>query len=72
MEVFALPALGDGWCFPGSFPLASEIMLLVQLPVCSLWCIGFAVGVDLILGGAPLVGIARSTHHVSNVAYRAA
>jgi uncharacterized membrane protein HdeD (DUF308 family) len=40
-------------------------MLLVQMPVSSVWFIGFAVGLDLIFYGASLVGFATALHKVT-------
>jgi uncharacterized membrane protein HdeD (DUF308 family) len=36
------------------------VMLLTQLPVSSIWFIGFAIGVDLIVDGASLIGFATA------------
>jgi len=52
-----------GWSlFSGLVSLALGIMLLVQMPVASIWFIGFAIGVDLIFEGASLVGFATAIH----------
>jgi uncharacterized membrane protein HdeD (DUF308 family) len=62
-----------GWLvFSGIVSVGLGITLLAQLPASSLWFIGFAIGVDLILEGASLVGLATTIHNVSNIAYRAA
>jgi uncharacterized membrane protein HdeD (DUF308 family) len=52
-----------GWSvFSGLVSLVLGIMLLVQMPVSSIWFIGFAIGVDLIVDGASLVGFATAIH----------
>lgn len=52
-----------GWSvFSGIVSLVLGIMLLVQMPVSSIWFIGFAIGVDLFVDGASLVGFATSIH----------
>jgi uncharacterized membrane protein HdeD (DUF308 family) len=52
-----------GWfLFSGIVSVALGIMLLVQLPISSIWFIGFAIGVDLVLDGASLVGFATAIH----------
>jgi uncharacterized membrane protein HdeD (DUF308 family) len=52
-----------GWAFfSGIVSLALGIILLVQMPVSSIWFIGFAIGVDLIVDGAALVGFATAIH----------
>lgn len=45
-----------------------EIMLLVQMPVSSVWFIGFAIGVDLIVDGALLIGFATALQSLPYVA----
>jgi len=58
-----------GWSvFSGVVSLALGIMLLVQLPVSSVWFIGFAIGVDLIFDGASLMAFATSVHSLTKVA----
>lgn len=50
---------GWGWAvFSGVVSLALGVVLLAQLPVSSVWFIGFAVGIDMILEGASLIGVA--------------
>jgi uncharacterized membrane protein HdeD (DUF308 family) len=44
------------------------IMLLIQMPVSSVWFIGFAIGVDLIVDGASLIGFATALHSLPYVA----
>ncbi len=61
-----------GWSvFSGLVSLVLGIMLLVQMPVSSLWFIGFAIGVDLIFDGASLVGFASAIHSLPNFAAEA-
>jgi uncharacterized membrane protein HdeD (DUF308 family) len=53
-----------GWAFAsGVISVVLGIMLLAQMPVSSIWFIGFAIGVDLIFEGAALVGLATAVHH---------
>jgi len=50
-----------GWSvFSGLVSLVLGVMLLTQLPVSSIWFIGFAIGVDLIVDGASLIGFATA------------
>jgi uncharacterized membrane protein HdeD (DUF308 family) len=52
-----------GWSvFSGVISLVLGVMLLTQLPVSSIWFIGFAIGVDLIFDGVSLVGFATAIH----------
>jgi len=52
-----------GWAlFSGLVSVALGITLLVQMPVSSIWFIGFAIGVDLIFDGASFVGFATAFH----------
>jgi uncharacterized membrane protein HdeD (DUF308 family) len=52
-----------GWAtFSGVVSLVLGIMLLVQMPVSSVWFIGFAIGVDMIFDGASLIGFATAIH----------
>jgi uncharacterized membrane protein HdeD (DUF308 family) len=58
-----------GWsAFSGVVSLALGIMLLAQMPVSSVWFIGFAIGVDLICDGASLIGFATAIHSLPEVA----
>lgn len=58
-----------GWAaFSGFISLALGIMLLAQMPVSSLWFIGFAIGVDLIFDGAALISSATALHHLPDLA----
>ena len=55
-----------GWSvFSGIVSLGLGIMLLAQMPVSSVWFIGFAIGVDLIFDGASLIGFATSVHSLT-------
>jgi uncharacterized membrane protein HdeD (DUF308 family) len=50
-----------GWSvFSGLVSLVLGIMLIAQMPVSSVWFIGFAIGVDLIVDGASLIGFATA------------
>ena len=50
-----------GWSvFSGLVSVVLGIILLVQMPVSSIWFIGFAIGVDLLADGASLVGFAMA------------
>ena len=52
-----------GWSvFSGLVSLVLGVMLLTQLPVSSIWFIGFAIGVDLIVDGASLIALATAIH----------
>ena len=58
-----------GWSvFSGLVSVALGIMLLAQLPVSSVWFIGFAIGVDLICDGASLVALSTSLHSLPDLA----
>ncbi|MGD0468397.1 MAG: HdeD family acid-resistance protein [Terriglobales bacterium] len=58
-----------GWSvFSGIVSLVLGIMLLAQMPVSSVWFIGFAIGVDLICDGASLIGLATAVHSLPDVA----
>lgn len=62
-----------GWSvFSGIVSLALGIMLLAQMPTSSLWFIGFAIGVDMIVDGASLVGFATAIHGLPSVPVRRA
>jgi len=54
-----------GWAvFSGIVSLVLGVMLLVQMPVSSIWFIGFAIGVDLIFDGASLIGFGTAIRQV--------
>jgi len=58
-----------GWSvFSGIVSLVLGIMLLAQMPVSSVWFIGFAIGVDLIFDGTSLIGFATAIHSLPDVA----
>ena len=58
-----------GWSvFSGIVSLVLGIMLLAQMPVSSVWFIGFAIGVDLICDGASLIGFATAIHSLPSLA----
>ena len=57
-----------GWTvFSGLLSLALGIMLLAQMPVSSVWFIGFAIGLDLIFDGASLISFAMALHSVTDL-----
>lgn len=52
-----------GWAFfSGIVSFTLGILLLVMLPVSSIWFIGFALGVDMILDGTALIAFANAVH----------
>jgi uncharacterized membrane protein HdeD (DUF308 family) len=52
-----------GWAvFSGIVSVVLGVVLLVQMPVSSIWFIGFAIGVDLIFDGASLIGFGTAIH----------
>jgi uncharacterized membrane protein HdeD (DUF308 family) len=54
-----------GWAvFSGVVSVALGVILLAQMPLSSIWFIGFAIGVDLIFDGASLVGFGTAIHQV--------
>ncbi len=54
-----------GWAvFSGIVSVALGVMLLAQMPLSSIWFIGFAIGVDLIFDGASLVGFGTAIHQI--------
>ena len=60
---------GWGWSvFSGILSLLLGIMLLAQMPLSSVWFIGFAIGVDLIFDGVSLIGLAKGLHGSPTVA----
>src|SRR5580704_2831933 len=55
-----------GWSvFSGLVSVGLGVMLLAQMPVSSIWFIGFAIGVDLIVDGASLIGFATAINTLS-------
>jgi len=63
-----------GWSvLSGIVSLVLGVMLLSQMPVSSIWFIGFAIGIDLIVEGASLMGLATAIHSLPQpAAYKAA
>jgi uncharacterized membrane protein HdeD (DUF308 family) len=63
-----------GWAvFSGVVSILLGAMLLAQMPAASIWFIGFAIGVDLIIDGISLVGFATAIHGLPSLpVYRAA
>ncbi len=58
-----------GWAaLSGVVSLTLGIMLLAQMPVSSLWFVGFAIGVDLIFDGASLISFSTALHGATKVA----
>ena len=57
-----------GWTvFSGVVAVVLGIMLMSQLPVSSVWFIGFAIGVDMVLDGIALIGFATAIHKLPEV-----
>ncbi|SPE17609.1 conserved membrane hypothetical protein [Candidatus Sulfotelmatomonas gaucii] len=55
-----------GWAvFSGIVSLGLGIMLLAQMPISSVWFIGFAIGVDLIFDGASMISSATALHKLT-------
>ena len=63
-----------GWSvFSGVVAVLLGIMLLAQMPLSSIWFIGFAIGVDLIVDGLAVIGFATAIHaSPEGTVYRAA
>jgi len=58
-----------GWSvFSGIVSAALGIMLISEMPVSSVWFIGFAIGVDLIVDGSSLVAFATAIHSLPGLA----
>jgi uncharacterized membrane protein HdeD (DUF308 family) len=54
-----------GWgVFSGIVSVVLGVMLLAQMPVSSMWFIGFAIGVDLVCDGASLIGFGTAIHEL--------
>jgi uncharacterized membrane protein HdeD (DUF308 family) len=52
-----------GWSVvSGLVSVLLGIMLLAQWPVSSIWFIGFAIGIEMIVDGASLIGFATAVH----------
>lgn len=50
--------------FSGIVSVVLGIILLAQLPVLSLWFIGFAIGIDMIIEGVSLISLSSAMHHL--------
>jgi uncharacterized membrane protein HdeD (DUF308 family) len=63
-----------GWSvFSGIVSVVLGMKLLAQMPASSIWFIGFAIGFDMIVDGASLVGFAMAIHSLRALpVYRAA
>jgi uncharacterized membrane protein HdeD (DUF308 family) len=62
-----------GWsAFSGAVSVVLGVMLLAQMPVSSIWFIGFAIGIDLVFDGASLSGVASAIRSLPRVSVRAA
>ena len=54
-----------GWAAVSGFvSFILGVMLLAQMPVSAVWFIGVAIGIDLIMDGASLIGLALAVHRV--------
>ena len=54
-----------GWsALSGFVSFMLGVALLAQMPVSGVWFIGLAIGIDLIMDGAALIGLAFSLHRV--------
>jgi uncharacterized membrane protein HdeD (DUF308 family) len=54
-----------GWTTAsGVISIVLGVMLLTQLPISSLWFIGFALGVDFVFDGVSLIALGRAVHSV--------
>jgi uncharacterized membrane protein HdeD (DUF308 family) len=54
-----------GWSvFSGIVSVVLGVMLLAQMPLSSIWFIGFAIGVDLVVEGASLIGFGTAIHQI--------
>ena len=54
-----------GWsAFSGILSFALGVMLLIQLPVSSIWFIGFAIGVDAVFEGVSLIAFSSAVHQL--------
>ena len=62
-----------GWSvFSGIVSLGLGIILLAQMPVSSVWFLGFAIGIDLIFDGTSLIGLATALHNLTAFAHEKA
>jgi uncharacterized membrane protein HdeD (DUF308 family) len=54
-----------GWAaFSGIISVALGVMLLMQLPVSSLWFIGFAIGIEFIFDGVSFIALGNAVRAV--------
>ena len=54
-----------GWAvFSGIISVALGVMLLMQLPVSSLWFIGFAIGIEFIFDGVSFIALGNAVRGV--------
>jgi uncharacterized membrane protein HdeD (DUF308 family) len=54
-----------GWAFfAGLVSAALGIMLLLQMPVSSIWFLGFAIGIDLFVDGIAIISFAAAAHEL--------
>ena len=54
-----------GWsALSGFISFALGVALLAQMPVSGIWFVGLAIGIDLLMDGVALIGLALSLHHV--------
>jgi len=64
--IFQLPQWG--WSmFSGIVSVILGLMLLAQMPVSSMWFIGFAIGLDMILEGASLLAFSMTLRRLPEV-----
>jgi uncharacterized membrane protein HdeD (DUF308 family) len=58
-----------GWSVASALvSIALGVMLLWQMPGSSVWFIGFAIGIDLIVDGASLIGFSTAAHNLPELA----
>lgn len=57
-----------GWSvFSGLISVLLGVLLLAQMPVSSVWFIGFAIGVDMLCDGASLIAFATAIHRLPSL-----
>lgn len=57
-----------GWSvFSGIVSIVLGVMLLGQMPVSSIWFIGFAIGIDLVVDGVSLISFATAIRSVAEL-----
>ena len=52
------PSAGAGWLFAGVLDILIAAMIITGLPGSAEWAIGLLVGINLLFGGASLIGMA--------------